>query len=239
MKPRALPALLLAVLPLAACNNAPQNSGTPANPPIASNASPRDEAPQRRSHSNRALPEAAAGTFDLYLLNLSWSPEYCHSHPTAAECAAHDTFVLHGLWPENADGTYPSDCSSAPGPANPSQYSDLYPDLGLLQHEWQTHGTCSGLTPDAYFGVVRSAFKSVTIPPQLAHLTAATSQPPAQIEAEFTASNPSLPQSSVIVSCGSNFLTAVEVCLDKSLHAVACPTAIHSCHANTVKIPAP
>src|SRR5437763_15696110 len=87
----------------------------------------------------------AAAQFDFYLLNLSWSPEFCHSHPSAAECAMHSTFVLHGLWPQNRDGSYPQNCSSAPGPADPSQYSELYPDPSLLRHEWAKHGTCSGL----------------------------------------------------------------------------------------------
>jgi ribonuclease T2 len=40
------------------------------------------------------------------------------------------------------------------------------------------------------------------------------------------------------VSCGNNNLTAIEVCLDKSLHPVPC-TAIRSCRANTVRVPAP
>jgi ribonuclease T2 len=181
---------------------------------------------------------AAPGSFDFYLLNLSWSPEYCHSHPTAAECAAHSTFVLHGLWPENNDGSYPQNCSNAPGPANPSQYSDIYPDAGLLEHEWQTHGTCSGLSPDAFFQLARAAFHSVTIPPTLQTLSSQTSLPPDQIVGLFTASNPAIPGSSLVVSCGNNYLTAVEVCLDKSLHAVAC-SGVRSCGANTVKIPAP
>lgn len=229
MKPGALLALLAWLLPLVACNSAPQRT---------TQATQTTSGPYS-SHSNRAVPQAASGSFDLFLLNLSWSPEYCHSHPTAAECAAHDTFVLHGLWPENANGTYPSDCSSAPGPQNPAQYNDLYPDPGLLQHEWQTHGTCSGLGADAYFQAVRTAYKSVTIPPTFSRLTAQTSMTPAQIQADFTSSNPSIPQGDLIVSCGGNFLTAVEVCLDKSLHPTACPAAIHSCKANTVRVPAP
>jgi ribonuclease T2 len=106
------------------------------------------------SPANASTRAAAAGSgFDFYLLNLSWSPEFCHGHPNAAECAAWSTFVLHGLWPENTDGSYPEKCSAAPGPSNPAQYADIYPDPGLLQHEWQTHGTCSGLSADAFFAV--------------------------------------------------------------------------------------
>jgi ribonuclease T2 len=182
---------------------------------------------------------ASQGTgFDFYLLNLSWSPEFCYSHRDAAECAAHAAFVLHGLWPENTDGSYPERCSTAAGPADPGQYKDIYPDSGLLQHEWQTHGTCSGLSADAFFQTARAAYRSVAIPQKLSTLTAETSLPPDQIVDLFTASNPTIPASSVVVSCGHNYLTAVEVCLDKSLHPTACG-AVRSCRANTVRIPAP
>ncbi len=96
-----------------------------------------------------AAQPSATQNFDYYLLNLSWSPEFCHSHPNATECAEHSTFVLHGLWPQNNDGTYPQNCSTEPGPHNPADYNDIYADPGLLRHEWRTHGTCSGLSPDA------------------------------------------------------------------------------------------
>ncbi len=179
-----------------------------------------------------------AAAFDFYLLNLSWSPEYCHSHPTAAECAQHATFVLHGLWPQSNSGNNPHNCSSAPGPANPSQYSDIYPDPGLLQHEWSTHGTCSGLSPDDYFSAARKAFRAVVIPPQLAGLTSQISMPPDQILGLFTASNPTIPSSALALSCGNNYLTAVEECLDKNFQPMAC-CGVRSCRATTIRIPPP
>lgn len=188
--------------------------------------------------AGRPQAHAASAQFDFYLLNLSWSPEFCHSHPTAAECAMHSTFVMHGLWPQNNDGTYPQNCSNAPGPADPSQYSDIYPDPSLLQHEWATHGTCSGLSPDDYFTAARKAFRSVTIPPKLAGLTSQTSMPPDQILGLFTAANSQLAQPDMALSCGNNYLTAVEICLDKTLQPIAC-SAVRSCRANTVKIPPP
>ncbi len=188
--------------------------------------------------AGRPSAHAASAQFDFYLLNLSWSPEFCHSHPAAAECATHSTFVLHGLWPQNNDGTYPHNCSSAPGPADPSQYSDIYPDPSLLRHEWTTHGTCSGLAADAYFSAARKAFHAVTVPPKLAALTSQTSLPLDQILGLFKASNPSIAQSDMALSCGNNYLTAVEICLDKSLQPIPC-SSVRSCRANTVKIPPP
>ncbi|WP_188758281.1 ribonuclease T2 family protein [Edaphobacter acidisoli] len=203
---------------------------------------PSPQATSQHTYSAASSTEETAPTsqqnFDYYLLNLSWSPEFCYSHPNAVECSQHATFVLHGLWPQNTSGGYPQDCSDAPGPRNPSQYSDIYPDPGLLQHEWRTHGTCSGLAPDAFFSLARQAVHSVAIPAELTSLDHQISMPPADILNLFTQANPSIPASSLVLSCGHNFLTAVEVCFSKSLQPIACGP-VRSCRANTVRIPPP
>jgi ribonuclease T2 len=222
MKKKATPALLI-LLALTACSPPPKPAPEPT--------------PRPRTVAAAEQP-AANQPFDYYLLNLSWSPEFCHSHPDATECASRATFVLHGLWPQNTDGTYPQNCSNDPGPRNPATFSDIYPDSGLLRHEWRTHGTCSGLSPDAFFTAARTAFHSVVIPPTLAELTSQISLPPVQILDLFTAANPSIPRSSLALSCGNNYLTAIEVCVDKQLHPTACGP-IRSCRANTVRIPPP
>ena len=210
---------------------------TACNAPAPVNTTP---APERHNTSSTSpLPQPGGPqNFDYYLLNLSWSPEFCFSHRSAPECGRRATFVLHGLWPQNADGTYPQNCSNAPGPADPSQYSDIYPDAGLLEHEWRTHGTCSRLSPDAFFATARAAFQSFTVPPQLALVNTQISLPPDQILSLVTQSNPAWRASSLALSCGNNYLTAVEVCLDKQLHAIACGP-VRSCRARTVRIPPP
>jgi ribonuclease T2 len=219
------PAILIGVLALpvlfVACKSTPQN--TPAS---------ESAPPAKRA----ALPIGSG--FDYYLLNLSWSPEFCYSHPDAAECGSHFTFVLHGLWPQNKDGTYPENCSNAPGPTDPSAFKDIYPDPGLLEHEWRAHGTCSGLDAGAFFTTARTAVHSIAIPSELTSLTAQTSMPPAEIVSLFTRSNPTIPGDSFAISCGHNFLTAVQICLDKTLHPIACGP-IRFCRANAVRIPPP
>ena len=212
-------------------------SGCKAGGPGGTNGPARDAGGAAGSGQAQAGSGQAAG-FDFYLLNLSWSPEFCYSHPQAAECAAHAAFVLHGLWPQNNDGTYPENCSNAQGPADAAQYKDIYPDAGLLDHEWRTHGTCSGLSADQFFADARAAFRSVQIPPELSGLTAQTSMPPEEILDLVTASNPQLTRSSLALSCGNNYLTAVEVCLDKGLRPIACP-AVRTCRARVVRIPPP
>lgn len=238
--------LCFAALGLAACNAPagsppqtaqsyiPQSQSSAATQPYAENG--RRESRDHRRNSQQA--NDTPGAFDFYLLTLSWSPEFCYSHPTAAECAQHPAFVLHGLWPQNTDGSYPEHCSDAPGPANPAQYSDIFPDAGLLAHEWQTHGTCSGLAPDAYFQLARRAFRSVRIPQQLAGVSQQISLTPDAILTSFSQSNSSIPAGDLALSCGNNFLTAVEVCLDKNLNAASC-SSVRTCRANVVRVTPP
>lgn len=190
------------------------------------------------SQRHRHRRSAVAAQFDYYLLALSWSPEYCHSHPSGAQCSGAKpfSFVVHGLWPEYNSGSGPENCGSAPGPTNPSQYLDIMPDLGLIQHEWTTHGTCSGLGADAYFGLIRRAYNSIRVPAHFATLSTAQTESPQQVKKEFESANSSLSDSSLQINCASNYLQAVEVCLDKSLSPIAC-SAPRDCRAQTIHIP--
>lgn len=188
---------------------------------------------------NRAATDSTAGHFDFYLLNLSWSPEYCATHSGAAECAAHKTFVVHGLWPQNNDGTFPEHCSNAPGPANPNQYLDLQPTVSLIAHEWQTHGTCSGLSPDAYFQAIRKVYHQVVIPAPWRPGDATPAMlTPQVILTQFAGANPADPQGTFALTCGSNRLTAIEACFTTGLAPQACQN-VRGCKANVVKITAP
>ena len=63
-------------------------------------------------HRNGAGVAAVAGQYDYFLLSLSWSPSYCLIHQEdRIQCSRGFGFVLHGLWPQNADGGYPENCA--------------------------------------------------------------------------------------------------------------------------------
>lgn len=185
----------------------------------------------RSQHSN-----SKPGEFDFYVLSLSWSPEFCSSHRQSPECQnGHFGFVVHGLWPQLTDG-YPENCSNAPGPSNPQSMTDIMPDAGLVEHEWTRHGTCSGLDADSYFKLVRQAYSSVRIPDSLRQPSRMQSMPPDQIKEEFLKANSKLHAENVRVSCGNNYLTAISVCMTKSLDPTDCGS-LRDCRANVVKIP--
>src|SRR5215831_16810486 len=77
-----------------------------------------------KHHGSRQATQGKPGVFDYYMLTLSWSPEFCHSHADKPECqSGHHGFIVHGLWPQYVDG-YPENCSNAPGLANPSEMTD-------------------------------------------------------------------------------------------------------------------
>lgn len=213
--------LLSLTLALLACNT------TPTPTPVAQSDS---------TAASAAAKPAPAAPFDYYLLTLSWSPEYCLTNFSSPECAAHPGFVVHGLWPENNNGTYPENCSNAPGPTNPASFLDVLPTLALIQHEWLTHGTCSGLPANTYFNSIRSAFHSVKIPANLQNDHTPQTLAPAAILAQFASANPTFPRGSFALTCTGNALTAAQVCLTKSLAPQACQH-IRTCTAPTIKIP--
>jgi ribonuclease T2 len=197
-----------------------------------------EETAGRRPRRGRPDEEAAAGQFDFYLLNLSWSPEFCATHGSSPECGHGLGFVVHGLWPQYDNGDYPQHCSNAPGPSNPQADTDIIPTVSLVEHEWQTHGTCSGLSADDYFARIHQAYHAVTIPASIGKGSDSDGVPPENLLARFAAANPSYPQGSFALSCGNNRLTAIEICLSKSLSPQACQ-GVRSCRANIVKVTPP
>lgn len=125
-----------------------------------------------------AVPAAAqdanpAGpvSFDYYLLSLSVGPGFCALSPhnrSEPECKSltarsfrQTPLTVHGLWP-NRLGTsihqQPEDCAGPRFSIPPATAAALRRDMpggnALERHEWQKHGTCSGLSPADYFAAI-------------------------------------------------------------------------------------
>jgi ribonuclease T2 len=247
MTPPTLTIGLLLVLATIGCQNPSQPPAPRSEPaPRASSAeyqpqdslsNARDDEGARRRRTRRGRPQEQAppGQFDFYLLNLSWSPEFCATHSDSPECGRHLGFVVHGLWPQDANGDYPEHCSDAPGPVNPQADTDIIPTVSLVEHEWQTHGTCSGLAANDYFAEIHKAFAAVKLPANIAQGSDADGVTPDALLTRFAAANPGFPPGSFALSCGNNRLTAVEICLAKDLRPETCQ-GVRSCRANLVKV---
>jgi ribonuclease T2 len=190
-----------------------------------------------------------AGQFDFYVLSLSWSPSYCEAAEDRTGGRARDrqcsgrpfAFVVHGFWPQYERG-FPSDCQ-VPAPrlarAIVDEMLDIMPSPRLVFHEWDRHGTCSGLSPKAYFGLVRAAWGAVKIPPDYVQVDQPTSVTPGQVAGAFLKANPQLARDAINVSCDGRRLTEVRICLTKGLTFRSCPEmARYSCRRDKVVMPA-
>jgi len=123
------------------------------------------------------------GDFDYYVLALSWQPAFCETKSQKPECRSQDNsrfdatnFVLHGLWPNQNDDpshsfAYCEQPNNIINTDKDSDWCDL-PELPLSaavendlntfmpgaascldNHEWYKHGTCAGMSADAYFAL--------------------------------------------------------------------------------------
>jgi ribonuclease T2 len=191
-----------------------------------------------------------AGQFDFHVLALSWSPSFCEAaeerNPGAAQieqCRAERSysFVVHGLWPQYEKG-FPEYCQ-VPAPrldrAVVSSMLDLMPSPRLIFHEWDRHGTCSGLTPRAYFDQIRKARAVVKIPPQYLEPASARELAPDDIKHAFLAANPGLTVGAIAVTCDSKRVSEVRICLNKDLQFRDCAgLERRSCRRASLVMPA-
>src|SRR5271166_6578154 len=153
------------------------------------------------SHKRReGRSSAAPGDFDYYLLSLSWAPDFCaqpNVQQNERECGTgrHVGFVVHGLWPQGEEGRGPENCGQASPVASAivERMLNYIPSEGLIQHEWKTHGVCTGLAPANYFAQVRQAFDSLSIPAEYKNLNRQVEVSPNEVESKFATANPSFP----------------------------------------------
>jgi ribonuclease T2 len=167
----------------------------------------------------QACDENTAGQFKYYVLSLSWSPEFCRSHPrnNETQCKQHREFIVHGLWPQ-CGTDFPQNCKDG-GAADAIDQEKIYafmPSDILIDHEWDKHGACSGLSRSAYFDLAGKLYNKIKLP----RLSGA---PKAEkIEELFRQNNSGLDADDLYLSCTENgprrsnkTLDEVRICFDK------------------------
>ena len=212
-------------------------------PPAASDAQSSSE-PSATADASPTQPETVPasatatkvpvsdGDFDFYLLTLSWSPTHCSGDEGAGrdddlQCRSGRPygFVLHGLWPQNERG-WPESCPSDEPRRVAEQVMQealkLSPSEKLVQHEWEKHGTCSGLSQADYYASAALAVESVRVPKAFKQPQSMTTITANDLRRAFLDANPGLSQSGILVTCRRNDIGEVRVCLDKELRPRAC-----------------
>lgn len=175
-----------------------------------------------------------AGAFDYYVLSLSWSPTWCAldgDARTSPQCAADAGFgwVLHGLWPQHEDGSYPSHCRTGqpdPTRAETAAMADIMGTDGAAWYQWKKHGRCSGLTAGTYLGAARLAYGAVERPEVFRTLTRAVALPAAVVEEAFLKANPKMTPEMITVTCRAGRIQEARICLTRKLDLRACGTGV-------------
>ena len=167
-----------------------------------------------------------AGEFDYYAMALSWSPQHCAIKPADREqCSRQLGFVLHGLWPQYQRG-YPSSCSRERlDPAMEQQFAGLYPSRFLYGHEWEKHGTCSGLSQEAFHQLASDLRQKVKIPVAYQSPAEPLRKSTFELKADLAAANHWLAPDTMTVACadGGRFLREIYICINKEgTDAVPC-----------------
>ena len=171
-----------------------------------------------------------AGEFDYYVLSLSWSPNWCALEGDARrspQCdgARHDHgWILHGLWPQYHRG-WPAYCPTAERPPSrrmTADMADIMGTSGLAWHQWNKHGTCSGLSATAYYALSREAYGRITRPDVFRKLDRAVKLPAAVVEEAFLRDNPALERDGITITCKEGHIQEARICLSRDLDPVPC-----------------
>jgi ribonuclease T2 len=214
---------------------------------VALGPAPAQETQTQSQSFMRGSPRNQPGQFDFYVLSLSWSPSFCRESEERGrnggeQCstARPYSFVVHGLWPQYERG-FPRDCQ-VPSPRLYHELMtsmlDLMPAPRLVYHEWDQHGTCSGLDAKAYFDLVRRAREAVKIPEAYEAPKATLTVAPDEVEDAFVKSNPGLSRSAIAVTCSSTRLGEVRVCMSKDLKFRDCGEVDRrACHRDKLIMP--
>lgn len=229
---------LCALVCLSSCSDsAPTNDSTSAPVPIAQQVQPQA---QTAAQPAKAVPQGSG--FDFYVLALSWSPAYCaregrDADPRQCQSSKPFGFIVHGLWPQFERGS-PDYCDAGnPSRSEIDSVLDLTPSPGLLRHEWEKHGSCSGLTARDYYKVMRLAREKVTIPAQFNNPRQSFRLSAQALEQAFIRANPGLTAQSIAAACPQNDFAEVRICLDKALNFRACPEVDRAgCRSQSVSV---
>jgi ribonuclease T2 len=190
------------------------------------------------------------GQFDYFVLTLSWSPTFCAGpdgdrDPSQCTPGRRFAFVVHGLWPQNSDGTWPEFCD-APETWVPQQVIDgmmrIMPSKRLIIHQWRKHGSCSGLTIENYFLATRLLFEKLKIPARFLSPQAPIETTPQQLVLDFVKTNRDLTADMISVQCGNARdrarLSELRICIDRHGNFGQCGAAARrQCRAQTLVMP--
>ena len=196
-----------------------------------------------------ASAEDRPGDFDYYVLALSWSPTYCttkNGRKDRQQCNSgrRYSFVVHGLWPQYERG-WPDYCRTSHRYVPNKRIRgmlDIMPSKRLVIHQWRKHGTCTGLSQQAYFDLTRELFARFQVPARYVAPSRPLLTTPDELVHDFVTTNLWLKPEMISVQCGRRRdranLSELRVCFSKDLKPVACgQNERRACRAQNLVMP--
>ncbi|MEM8800779.1 MAG: ribonuclease T2 [Pseudomonadota bacterium] len=202
-----------------------------------------------RNASIRSAQPKPDSEFDYYVLALSWSPSFCQSRGDDApqsQCGTGRSFgfIVHGLWPQYEAEGWPEYCLGRNRTRDvPRQIVDqmfpIMPSAGLIEHEWDKHGSCSGLGVGGYFELTQRLFEKINIPDELRRPSSPLKMSASTIERMFMRANPELDDDDITITCTRGALQEARLCFTKSGELRACSQSVlGDCPLKRMAIPA-
>jgi len=183
----------------------------------------------------------------IYVFAYSWTPGFCFTtDPTYPGCVDPkpywmENFTVHGLWPQYDTTGYPSYCSTetfdpdVPIEIGWDTMTTYYPDVkytetspdydSFWEHEWDKHGTCSGLTQYNYFQQAISLAETF-ITPDILHKYINTTDSLATSDLRSSLGGPTY---AALQCSDTDILTGVYTCWSHSpVLQIECPASVQS-----------
>ena len=182
------------------------------------------------------------------MLVLQYAPALCDDQSCIITPNS-TAWSIHGLWPENNDGSYPSDCTtekfnpSAIAPVesemNDHWFSISGPNAVFWAHEYEKHGVCAeDVLPKelAFFNATLNLRTQFDITPALAASGITPSATKSFTRKDFDAATLSAFGYNVLPACDkAGHLTGAVVCISKDLRAQSCGTVTYgTCTASSL-----
>lgn len=116
-----------------------------------------------------------------------------------------------------------------------AEFPGIYPTDFLYRHEWEKHGTCTGLDPEGYLLLSQELKASVIIPDAFV-----SPEEPFRMDADgltdaFVQSNPSYDKKSFSVFCSGSgqFLQELYVCISRDGQPTECGSEVIDTNAES------
>ena len=208
---------------------------------------PLRDGSQRQETAGQGGAATSAGAFDNYLLALSWMPGLCAAGTLRADdprCGGADAvpgWQVHGLWPQHRGGSWPEYCRSPypdPSRSQTAREAALFGTSGAAWHQWNKHGSCTGLSAEAYFALTRQAVAVLSLPDPLGFAGGHGQFAPAALTAAMVAQNPGHSTQSMITTCRAGLLQELRLCLTRDLEPRPCDQEllVRACSRNALRL---